>query len=188
MPQNRGRRRPARSGKARRMLVNLLLLNALPLGVGAVLVVMWMRGEIEEFGLPPGMGETLAVIGIALGGLILVANLLLRFTHAAVTSVARTQRRCQAVRRGELEGNRFGAVLGWTSLVLPRVVLEGLRLLFVGAAFALIGVIVVYTVRLFRPEFLQPQIDAVVAWAQPTLDAITEQGERWAERLRGQGG
>ncbi len=141
----------------------LLLMNILPVIAGLVLLYYWQRGEIERIRIPEGVTSTLAVLGVDLVLLILVASLSLPAAHRAVKALGESWGTRKATIRGEVPGSKFGS-----ALVLPFVggtylIVWPIRFGLILISLALIGVFLVFCVRIFEPVFLQEWVDRALS-------------------------
>ncbi len=141
-----------------------LLLNLIPIGVSAYLLIRYWRGEIAFTGLPPGFTTNAAVAFGALVLLVLVASLSLPAAHGAVKGIEATWRGALLVLGGKAPGNRFLALLALPPLAVAWMLAWPVRAVLILASFALIAVVVVFVIRLAKPEFLQEWVDRALSW------------------------
>lgn len=158
---SKSKRRPRSPARA---LGLFLLLNIIPLGAGAVLFVLWQRGEIVIEQPPPGFGLNLAVAGGAIALLFLSASGMLPVAHGAVKGARAGRRESVAVLKGQGEGSKFLALLAWPAHALVTLIAWPIRFLLIVLSFALIGVVVVFLIRCAQPEFLEEPIQRVLSW------------------------
>jgi hypothetical protein len=155
------RRRPARS--LRRALGLFLLANILPIVALGWIAIQHARGEFEIRALPPGTTETLIVLGVAVVLLFLVASVSLPAAHRVVTELECYMAYRKAILFGHTPGSRLLSLLLLPLLPIPYLVAWPIRLVLILISLALIAVILVFLVRLFRPDFLQDWIERGLA-------------------------
>ena len=158
------RRHRQKENKLGQLLRMVLLWNLLPLVVLSALGVMWLRGEIQIEALPEGSGFNLGVLGGALVLLLLVASLSLPAAHGAVKRCQQGLAHRRAILAGKAEGSRV-ASLGLILMGYPAYLLGILiRLVLILLSFALIAIVLVFGVKLFKPEFLEGPIRQIMEY------------------------
>ncbi len=116
--------------------------------------VLYSRGELPLDKLPSGTGDRLWVLGGLLVGLILAARLTLPPVHAVVSACERGMRLRGAVLRGKIPGSRMRALVEFPFLALGWAVTYPIRFLLLLAILALLILIAILTVQLFKPTFM----------------------------------
>jgi len=161
---SRNRARTPTTSRLGRMIGIFLLVNMLPLGVGGWLLFRHLRGDLPPIELPEGSTFNLQALAACLLALILVASLSLPVAHRIVKRVEAALR---WARDGLLLRNRrafFPALLGLPFLALSWIVAALVRLVLLLLALALILLTILFVARLFEPDLLQTQVDAVLKW------------------------
>lgn len=169
-------RRSRVSRKPARPVRRFLLGNVLPLGAIITLGVLWHRGVIDfKEILPPGADQNLVVLIVCIALLFVVASISLPAAHAVVKAVdASFQRRASVLAGGkrrdpdesesddgsvEGHGSKLGALFTTPFFAMIYVIAWPIRFVLILASFGLLAVSIVFTVRLFDPEFLQAWVD-----------------------------
>ncbi len=174
-------RRSRVSRKPARPVRRFVLGNVLPLGIVITLGVLWYRGVIDfEEILPPGADENLVALIVCIALLFVVASISLPAAHAVVKAAdASFQRRASVLGGGgrrdrsvdvpESDGeeddatdggdSKLGALFTTPVFAAIYVIAWPIRFVLMLASFALLAVSIVFTVRLFDPDFLQAWVD-----------------------------
>lgn len=168
MPRSR---RPKKTRSFGQLLVLLLLVNIVPIGVGAYLFVQHRRGEITLNELPAGFGGNLLGAGACLALLAGVATFSLPVAHDLVKSFARKQRQAAAILRGAEQGSRVLSLLVWPFHLLFRTLAALLRSILILVSLLLIALLLLFLARLRWPDLGQDWIDRAFEFARSHLPA-----------------
>ena len=160
--------RPRRTSKGPgRLWAVLLLVNLPALGAMVWIGVAQARGEIVMSEIPRGQEETLRWVVGSLVALLVVASLLLPTIHRGVVELWKAGGTRVQILAGRQPGSRVGAFLALPLISAAHGATWAVRLVLILVSLALVGVVLVLLVRLFRPEFLEGPIRAGLAWRPP---------------------
>ncbi|HMS15534.1 MAG TPA: hypothetical protein PKA37_01755 [Planctomycetota bacterium] len=133
----------------------LILVNIIPIGLGAYLFIQHSRGEVTFSELPAGFTGNLIAAGGSLLLLLLVASTSLPVAHDAVKSLSRRMGQSLAVVKGDVPGSRILSVCALPPLFLSRLVMAVLRTVLIVLALALIAAVFLFLARLRWPDLLE---------------------------------
>lgn len=141
-----------------------LLANILPLGIAVYLLVRYLQGDLPELQLAEGTGQNLAVLGVALLLLILVASFSLPTAHRTTKRIEALLRWRVAILTGRAHGSRLASLLLYLPLLTVYVLMALLRFSLTVLALGILAVCIIFIVRLLDPDFLQKWLEDVLSY------------------------